>query len=449
MLAFAGLFSACNEDEPPLPDNLVQLESASKGFASTESSTPVKISLSRAADAATAVTVNITESGVSYGTDYTTEPAASNGTLTLTIPAGSTEASFTVLRQANVLLDGDEKLTFTIASAANPVLVGSTSQMVLSFSEILSTGMTLDINGGGSAYPNQVFIDLSANTQTAVARTSWDLGFYSGTDYRVKLNPTTGALAIALDKTDLAQVTAQDTVALVSKLTLGSFSSEALAFVDDPDGDLTKTVIAPVSATDAENKVYIVNRGTSGNGARKWQKIRVLRSGNGYTLQYADITASSFKTLTISKDAQYHFNYVSFDNGPVTVEPAAAKWDLTWTATTYKTAFGTGYIPYFYQDFVLQNTLQGVAVAQVATSTITYETFSESNVNGLTFSNALTTIGANWRRTSPSPATVYEDRFFVIKDTAGNIYKLKFTALTQNGERGKPQITYALVKKAG
>ncbi|MEQ8413220.1 MAG: HmuY family protein [Imperialibacter sp.] len=40
---------------------------------------------------------------------------------------------------------------------------------------------------------------------------------------------------------------------------------------------------------------------------------------------------------------------------------------------------------------------------------------------------------------------VYEDRFYIIKDASGNYYKLKFTALMQTGERGKPQIASELL----
>ncbi|WP_255157753.1 HmuY family protein [Siphonobacter sp. BAB-5385] len=41
------------------------------------------------------------------------------------------------------------------------------------------------------------------------------------------------------------------------------------------------------------------------------------------------------------------------------------------------------------------------------------------------------------------------DRFYVIKDAAGNVYKLKFInyTSTDGGERGYPNIEYKLVKK--
>ncbi len=35
----------------------------------------------------------------------------------------------------------------------------------------------------------------------------------------------------------------------------------------------------------------------------------------------------------------------------------------------------------------------------------------------------------------------------MIKDEDDNYYKLKFTALTTGGERGKPQVEFALIKQ--
>src|SRR5690606_36415384 len=75
-----------------------------------------------------------------------------------------------------------------------------------------SDGSTLTLNGGSgeSAAENSVFVDLSADQQTAIKRTSWNLGFYSGSEFRVILNSTSGASAIAVGKTDINAVSASD-----------------------------------------------------------------------------------------------------------------------------------------------------------------------------------------------------------------------------------------------
>jgi hypothetical protein len=452
MLALAvSTLNACKESDPPLPDNLVQFESAEQGLDATTKESIIKLKLSRAVDAATAVTVQVTPTGIAYGTQFTTTPAATGNTLSLTVPAGSSEASFKLTKVDNLFLSGTETIDFAISSAASPVLVGTTKQLKVKFTSIVSTGTALTLDGGtgGSSAINAVFADLSNNTASSVKRTSWDLGFYSGADFRIILNNMTGASATALAKNDLTQVTAADTVGLA--LTLG-FDPAGLKLIDDVSGDITKTVIPSISATDADNKVYIINRGTGGaTPAKGWVKIRVLRNGTtGYTLQYASIKETTFKTVSIPKDNAYNFKYVSFDTGAlVDVEPAKARWDIVWTGGIYKTSDGTNDIPYYFSDQVYINFLGGVTAAEVLTSTVSYDSYGESNIATTAFKSDKHVIGANWRATTGTIG-VKTDRFYVVKDAAGNVYKLKFVSFTSQdgGERGKPKFEFKLVKQA-
>ncbi|PTS99241.1 hypothetical protein DBR11_12840 [Pedobacter sp. HMWF019] len=328
----------------------------------------------------------------------------------------------------------------------------------------VSDGNTMTLQGligsedGGSA-GNSVFVDFSADKQTSAARASWDLGFYSGADFRVIINHSIGATAIALDKSDLNQVTIADTIALVSsgKLALGQ-GDGAFTAIDPVQGSfaayLSGTVIKAISATDADNKVYIVNRGKSGTTEnRGWEKIRVIRSGNGYTLQYAKINETSFKSLTVVKDGTFNFKYVSFIKGLVDVEPAKDSWDIEWGLSTYK---ASATIPYTFSDFVLINFAAGVQASQQvfsgteANTTVTYANFKESDLSKVIFSGDRDVIAGNWRITSGTPVGVKADRFYVVKDPVGNVYKLKFVSFHPNdsGVRGKPVIEYKLVKKA-
>jgi len=328
-----------------------------------------------------------------------------------------------------------------------------------------SDGSTLTLNGligteAGTSAGNSVFVDFSTDQQTSAARASWDLGFYSGSEFKVILNNTVGATAIEINKTDLAQVTAADTtaIAIAGTLNLGQ-GAGGFTYIDPVEGNLTTylagTVIKTVSATDADNKVYIINRGAAGLIApatsRGWQKVRVLRNGNGYTLQYAKINETTFKTITVTKDPALNFKHVSFVTGAVTVEPAKAAWDLEWTLATYK---ASPTIPYTFSDFVIINFVGGVTAAEVVnTTSLTYASFTEANLSAVTFLGTRDAIGSNWRITSPATgqsAGVKTDRFYVVKDPAGNVYKLKFVSFTNtdSGVRGKPVIEYKLVKKA-
>lgn len=459
---FLFVFAGC-EDEPKLPENLVEFEAEVAGFSAEESSFNVNINLSRPASEDVAVTVGLTASGVQYATDFITSPEAIENKIVVTIPAGETQAVIVLNKMNGVGFTGDETVVFSINEVVGSPIIGIIQQITVSFSEITVANASMNIQGGGPLFPNKVFIDLSANRQTVVNRTDWDFGFSSGDDFRVILNTSNGMMARALDKTDLNAVTAADTVGFGNQLSISAvfaainsnpvpdWVASAITWIDDPSGDLTKTAIASVSETAANNKVYIVNKGDGPNvPATKlgWKKIRIVRNGTGYTLQHADINSTTFSEIQITKNTTHAFQYVSVASGLINVEPATKKWEIAWTGFTNSTNFGSGPVPYYFQDVILQNTT-GVQTLQILTSVKTYEAFTESDLATIDFGlqNQIK-IGTSWRSgggpgVSPSLRT---DRFYLVKDADGNIYKLRFTALTQNGERGRPAIEFALLK---
>lgn len=448
LLVVTSLLNACQKDNPPLPDNLVQFETNELGFDAESSSIDIHLNVTRNVDAEVPLTINLVSSGVTYGTEFTTSPAATGNNLSLTVPAGSNSISFKVNKTPNIFLQGDESITFKIGSAGSPLLIGAPDSLQLRFSAITSTGsqLTLDGGPGDDAAENSVFVDMSANKQTPVKRDSWDLGFYNGDDFRVILNYTlVNAMAVALNKNDLDAVTAQDTAGLVLEST---FSPDDLKKVDDVSGDLNKTVVGDIAADDADNKVYILNRGglvSHSDASKGWIKFRVLRNAIGYTLQYANIADANFKTVNIPKEPTHQFSFVSLDNGQqVPVQPAKGLWDFQWGLASYTTAG----IYYPFADLVFINFRDGVQAAEVMTSTVSYDNFNESNIAAITFSSNRDVIGSNWRATTGTKG-VKTDRFYVLKDPAGNIYKLKFINFIADdgGKRGYPNISYQLVKK--
>lgn len=308
----------------------------------------------------------------------------------------------------------------------------------------------------GANAGNVVYLDMSKDKNTAVLRSSWDLGFYSGTDFRVILNNQTSAGAKVTTKTNLADVTAADTIGQTLTFNHMGPTTGDLAFYDDIDGDLTKTVVPAVSATDANNPVIILNRGEGGaTAARPWVKFRVLRNGaNGYTVQYAGITETTFKTFTVTKNSDYNFVFGSFTTGAqVSVEPAKADWDIVWGYSLFKTNFGGGTVPYNYSDMIAVNYLAGVTVQQkvyadAATAAAAYTAFNKDSVNASSLVAGRWIIADKWRSTQPATGA-RQDRFYVIKDANNNHYVLKCVSMgvgTDGGTRGKPVFSYKLIK---
>lgn len=448
------LIASCRKRDALTADNYVVFETAGQGITAAETAITVRLKLAIHADREIPVNINLSETGVMYGVDYTTNPAAVNGKMQLTVPSGSNEAVFTVNKNNAVLFDGDENLVFDINNAAAPVLIGVTRRFRLDFGEIVASNASLTINGGGTLYPNKVFVDLSANRQTAVNRNSWDLGFYTAAgEYRVILNSSAAMMAKQISKNDLNTVTAADTVGFSTEVAFNQFAPIAspLPYIDYPSGDLNRTAIAAVSANAEENKVYIVNRGLAPGSpavSRGWKKIRILRNASGgYTLQHADINASSFSTIEIARDDQYFFRYLSFESGLVDVEPVKKKWDIAWTYFSNVTNFGSGEVPYLFQDILLIN--RNVQIARVMTTAKSFADFTEADIAAQTFLVTQNAFASDWRSgggPSTAPA-VRTDRYYIIKDGDNNYYKLRFTALTQNGERGYPAFESVLVKK--
>ncbi|MDO4727916.1 MAG: HmuY family protein [Bacteroidota bacterium] len=323
---------------------------------------------------------------------------------------------------------------------------------------------------GGPNQPNQVYIDLSSNTQTAVNREKWDFGFYCGDTYRVIINNSIKMAVKQLNTTDI-------NIPQEIDYSVG-VSTEALAtdgYVDNPFGVLNSnvpgqgTAIAEISDDAEQNKVYLVNMGnhigteiplpggTNPTGDhRGWKKIRITKNNIGdYVIQYANPQDTTHNTITISKNTDYNFVHLSLTSGQtVSVQPQKTAWDLCYTTNTNYT--GTSMqtaVLYFFTDLVFNNIHGGVRVYEVTTtaeerdqiytdyklSEVEHDKFSATNLAHQQV------IGSKWRSTIDR--TVNDRKFYVLKDAEGNIFKIKFLALmNEAGERGYPVFEYELLK---
>lgn len=326
-------------------------------------------------------------------------------------------------------------------------------------SERTACGATLSPEVGGPNQPNQVYVNLYPNESTLIKRDSWDLRFYSGENFRVGINGSIYMAAKALDFTDIDAVSEVDVMALYDEIAIGTFDPINVNYVDDFDGVIENTAIAEISAIPDENKVYLVNLGYSvgidtpdpGSVAvtgthRDWKKIRILKSGENYLLQYANLNDTTHQEIIISKDADYNFTFFSFNTEEiVSVEPPKNQWDLNFTVFSNEIS---GYGTYGYTDFITTNNLQNVQAYIVNESDTSFDLFTLSDIVEDDFSNSQRAIGSNWRVGGGpgDPPSVIEAIFFVLKDTEGQFYKIKFMALMNTyGVRGYPQFQYELL----
>ncbi len=332
-------------------------------------------------------------------------------------------------------------------------------------------GGTVAAKVGGPNQPNQVFVDLSANSQTGVKRDTWDLGFSTGSDFRVIINGSIKMAVKKLETTNIDAVQTQDDAVAVGYSTMASWG-----YVDNPTGILIGngagigTAIAEISATANDNYVYLVNMGFEVGAtapspgfvaldgkARGWKKVRITRDGNDYVVDYADLADTTHKTVKVSKKADFNFTFLSLNSGQeITIQPAKKQWDLSFTGFTNYFPYGDDQITYYYADFITTNVHAGTKVYIVQSTAenlaTEYTNFTKANVEEGKFTTSATdqrVIGDTWRNgggpsTQPS---IKDDRFYIVKDVDGNLFKLKFLALTNDaGERGNPVFEYQLLK---
>ena len=346
---------------------------------------------------------------------------------------------------------------------------------------------TLSPGVGGPNEPNQVYVDLSSGKMTSVRRDTWDLAFYCGDDFRVILNSSIAMTVKETPSTDIHKFVAPDTEILFSddpKFPSRKAITDHL--IDDPRGTLqeeaglggTGTAIARISEKEEENKVYLLNLGNEIStttpeigginlqGAhRGFMKVRITRNGNGYQLSYAkNDELKNIKTVTISKDPEYNFVFLSLTTGQkVQVQPKKKNWDLCFSPSTswfntQKEKIGSPFnSATFFPDMIISN-LHGQTKATIFESSdkseekrnAEYTAYTKEKALKIDFSkekyNSQMVIGRNWRD-NQAGALIRNELFYLIKDGDGNYFKLKMLAMKNDkGERGYPSFEYELLK---
>lgn len=458
------LLNSCSNDDDSttveVQDFVVAFENPSANF-STTGDAAINIVFSRTATEDGTINIGYTTTNVNYGTnaDFTTIPSGDAGSIQVSFTSGSDATSFTVNKLQEAIEGETKSILFSIDDiSVTDATVNGNTDLSISFEETAALGGAIAANVGGPNEPNQVFIDLSSQSQVSSRRDAWELAFYSGDDYRVAINQTIYMAASSLSENDIDAVTGSE-VEITDLQPLMSVGQEgANAYVDAVDGDIAGTAITEIASNDDENPVYLIHLGNEipnsdpnpgssdvAGASRGWKKIRILRNNNGYTLQYADLEDTTHQEVTISKNAAYNFSFFSLEAASeVTIEPEAQLWDLSFTVHTNVISFGGPLGAYGFSDFIITNRKGGAKVYSVSTDSFTYENFTAENVVDAEFNTAQNVIGSSWRNVFAG--TAENTIFYVIQDADDNTYKIKFNNLVnENGERGFPDFEYSLL----
>jgi hypothetical protein len=448
LLSFIVALSGCQEEEPIAPIN-INFNSSSLNITEENQEAQISLVFSRATTTAGSISVSIESSNLVYGAenDFYTEPVAESNELMLNYESGQSELTFTVKSGSGLNINSDESIEFLI-NATEAFQIGQNASIEVAFSEnFIAESGTIEMNAGDPDFTQQAFVDLSKLQSNSLDKSIWDLGFYNGSGHHVTLNSTAQVMARPLDKTDLAAVTAEDTVGFASEMQIGfTATPPSAAWVDEPNGDLSKTAIAPVASNGEENKVYIIKR-TGENEA--WKKVKITQDGDGYTIAYANIDDADFETAEISKSDSHNFVHFDLDNGVVDYAPEKENWDLMYGTYTEKFPFMGASIPYNFNDYIIINRHNTSSAMVMLEGNTTYEDFNLQQAENLEFSSEINSIGSSWRQGGGpgSAPAVFDDRFFVIQDSQGNYYKIRFISLTdENNERGLTTFEFEILK---
>lgn len=452
------ILASCSSDDNNLSSDpfVVAFENLSANLSNIESQEDIKLLYSSAAQENGLITININSENAIYGEDFKTEPALIDGKITLPIEQGS-EYSTLVFYKLSESLDETTEISFTITEIAYPSSeIRGNSVFILNSQA--SSGGSIKPEVGGPNEQFQVYVNLSTKSNTQVLRDSWDLAFFSKEGFRVGINGSIYMAAAELQETNIDNISEADVIDLMEQVAVGTFDASNEPYIDYPDGDISRTAINEIELNDAENKVYLVNLGfevgtsnpeigdvSVAGDARGWRKIRILRSGDNYLLQYANLNDTNHQEISISKSAGYNATFFSFNTySIVNVEPEAEQWDLNFTVfTNIIEGFGS----YGFTDGVLSNRKAGVKAYSVTTNQFSYDSFNASDVANNNFTEDQRSIGDSWRDVMNDDKVLIDTIFYIVKDPNNNIYKLKFTGLlNDNGARGYPEFKYELLK---
>jgi hypothetical protein len=283
-----------------------------------------------------------------------------------------------------------------------------------------------------SDYRNQLFYDLELGRVVSEnLKTDWDLGFECTADgWRITTNTGKGMKCAHTDFTQFNQEI--------------NITNLEWAW-DSPSGNLDSTAIGNWKLE--PNKLMVIDRGFDWNGeAQGYAELKILSySETEYTIEFSASNQDEINVFTVTKDPTRNLKCFSFNNpystsnysgSSVDIQPDRNDWDLFFTQYLAELDDGDQIIPYLVVG-VLTN--YETSFAQQVFD-IDFEEIDLEYANTLNFDSNIDNIGYDWKVYDFQDGFItYNDRYYVIKDTEGVYFKLRFLDFYNlEGEKGHP-----------
>gem|GEM_PF-7057115 len=173
----ATLFSCSKEISEQVPPsgrvNSVQFAADEVSVAENETHKAIILKLSTPTAKAETISLTITSASAEYGKDYTTEPAAQNGRVTLTVESGKSESSLLIKPINNNVVNSARKLHLQIATEGSTVKPEGKTAMKISLTDDDVTHAAVSFATTSAAIPESHttghVIELSISPAAALA----------------------------------------------------------------------------------------------------------------------------------------------------------------------------------------------------------------------------------------------------------------------------------------
>ena len=289
-------------------------------------------------------------------------------------------------------------------------------------------------------YLNQVYYNLHDSAEVStIIKTSWDLGFEnSASGWRVILNSSCFMKSALLEGQEFGFPV--DTTGTKWVFNPSDGSADSLV--------VGRWFIVNSNDTIGTNRLLLIDRGIDEAGnVRGFRQLMVdsLRNGT-YYFRVADMNGSNQHSYSVEKRGNVNFVLFSISNPTSSVkEPSNTSWDILFTqyTTLLYTDAGEPY-PYLVTGVTLNPLLVEVAVDSITP----FAELTLDKAQTMAFTKQTDRIGYLWKRYdfNTGAYTVNTDIVYVIRDTKGFLYKMRFIGFYKYDnnklDKGYPSFEY-------
>lgn len=275
-----------------------------------------------------------------------------------------------------------------------------------------------------SNYKYQIYFDLSSSSNKGQhPKTDWDIGIstvFGSND--IILNTSKMMFVAPITNQTFDQI--QDTTGFGQ-----------LKKTDEPRG-------LPSDLACFGHDLFIVDKGMNELGTHLgFFKLEILSTtDNSITIKCANLDGTSEETKTISKNSDYNYAFINWENGinEVVIEPVKTEWDLIFTQYTHL-FHEPEYTPYLVTGCLLNS--NNTFALQVENKS--FEEIDLDYAEMQFYECKRDVIGYDWKEFNGTIYSVNSDKVYVIKDQDGFYYKLRFIDFyDENGTKGSPQFEH-------